>query len=327
LRVTDPQAEPDPSYTMSPMIDSLPRVKHIGPLAAIILCLSAAVLNAQNTPPQQPANPTKETQAAPAPTQTGAQPAAAAQRPRSTDAEAAVPDRAAMLRGAYGPFRANNDLLYYHLNVRVNPDDKSLKGKNTIRFRMLENGTRIQLDLQEPLQVDKILMGSTELKYQRDTGAVFIDFPQTLHTGQIYSIDFYYSGHPRTTGRFGGITFKTDPAGHTWINTACEGIGASLWWPNKDQWRDEVEDMDLSVEIPNNLIDVSNGKLSPRPTSATATLDGTGTSTTPSITTTSRSTSATTSTSATNSAMSPWTSTFSPPTSTKRKSSSPRPKV
>jgi hypothetical protein len=90
--------------------------------------------------------------------------------------------------------------------------------------------------------------GSTELKYQRDTGgAVFIDFPQTLRAGQVYSIDFYYSGHPATTGRFGGITFKRSRR-PPWINTACEGIGASIWWPNKDQWRDEVENMDISVD-------------------------------------------------------------------------------
>ena len=45
-----------------------------------------------------------------------------------------------------------------------------------------------------------------------------------------------------------------------WITTACEGEGASIWWPNKDQWRDEVENMDISVAIPNDLIDVSNGR-------------------------------------------------------------------
>jgi len=44
------------------------------------------------------------------------------------------------------------------------------------------------------------------------------------------------------------------------INNTCEGIGASLWWPNKDQWRDEVESMDISVEIPSNLVEVSNGR-------------------------------------------------------------------
>ena len=164
-----------------------------------------------------------------------------------------------MLRGAYGPFRANNDLLYYHLDIRVDPAQKSIQGKNTIRFRMLQDGTRIQLDLNDALNIDKILLDETPLKYQRDTGAVFIDFPQTLRSGQTYTIDFYYSGHPLETGRFGGITFKKDPAGRDWINTACEETGASIWWPNKDQWRDEVESMDISVAVPNGLTDISNG--------------------------------------------------------------------
>ena len=212
------------------------------------------------TQPQSPTQSPAQTQAPAAPAAAPAGQADAARRARNNDREAALPDRMAMLRGAYGPFRANNDLLSYHLDVRVDPQQKSLSGKNTIRFRMLKDGTRIQLDLQEPLQIDKILMGTTPLKYERDAPAVFIDFPETLHAGHVYSIDFYYSGHPRTTGRFGGISFTTDPAGHTWIFTACEGIGASLWWPNKDQWRDEVESMDISVEIPNDLVDVSNGK-------------------------------------------------------------------
>ena len=165
-----------------------------------------------------------------------------------------------MLRGAYGPYRANNKLLYYHLDIRVDPEKQYISGKNTIRFRMLKDGARIQLDLLETLAIDKILYGDTPLKYERDSGAVFVDFPRTLRAGGIYSIDFYYSGHPQETGRFGGITFKKDPAGRVWINTACEGTGASMWWPNKDQWRDEVESMDISVAIPNGLVDVSNGK-------------------------------------------------------------------
>jgi aminopeptidase N len=165
-----------------------------------------------------------------------------------------------ILRGAYGPYRANNDLLFYHLDVRVDPDKKFLQGKNTIRFRMLKDGRRIQLDLHRALHVDKILLGTVRLKYTRDAGAVFVDFPQTLQAGRVYTIDFYYSGHPVETGRFGGITFRNDPAGHAWINTACEETGASVWWPNKDQWRDEVESMEISVSVPNGLVDVSNGK-------------------------------------------------------------------
>ncbi len=180
-------------------------------------------------------------------------------RPTS-DAAATIPTRFDYLRGAYGPFRANNDLLYYHLDLRIDPEKKSISGKNTVRFRMLKDGTRIQLDLSEKLNIDKILFKGAPLKYERDTGAVFIDFPGTLHAGQVYEIDFYYSGNPPAEGRFGCITFKKDASGHDWINTACEEEGASIWWPNKDQWRDEVESMDISVAVPNGLTDVSNGR-------------------------------------------------------------------
>ncbi|MEO8595029.1 MAG: M1 family metallopeptidase [Candidatus Solibacter sp.] len=171
-----------------------------------------------------------------------------------------TPTRANLLRGAYGAYRANNDLLFYRLDVRVDPEKKFLRGVVTIRFRMLQDDRRIQLDLHEALKVDRILLGDTALAFQRDSGAVFVDFPQTLRAGQSYSIDFHYSGNPVDTGRFGAITFKKDPAGRTWINTACEGIGASVWWPNKDQWRDEVESMEIRVAIPNGLVDVSNGR-------------------------------------------------------------------
>ncbi len=176
-------------------------------------------------------------------------------------APASTPTRADILRGEYGRYRANNDLLYYHLDIRVDPEKKSIGGKNTIRFKMLKDDTRIQLDLVSTLNVDKILLGATPLKFERELNTVFVDFPETLKTGRIYSIDFYYSGNPQETGRFGGFAFKKDPAGHTWINSSCEGPGALVWWPNKDQWRDEVERMDISVEIPSDLVDVSNGKL------------------------------------------------------------------
>jgi len=165
-----------------------------------------------------------------------------------------------MMRGEYGRYRANNDLLFYHLDVRVDPEKRSIAGKNTIRFRMLADDTRIQLDLTPELNVDRILLGSAPLTYKRDLSAVYVDFPSTLRAGREYTIEFHYSGLPQEKGRFGGMAFRTDPAGHHWITTACEDEGASVWWPNKDQWRDEVERMEISVAVPNDLVDVSNGK-------------------------------------------------------------------
>jgi aminopeptidase N len=185
------------------------------------------------------------------------QPAAAASPPPKV----AEPTPADLLRGGYGPYRANNDLLFYHLDLRVDPDKKLIRGTNTIRFKMLQDGTRIQLELYPTMQIDGIAMGKTTLKYERDGVTFFVDFPRTLRAGRTYSIDVHYSGSPVETGRFGCFTFKKDTADHPWINTACEETGASVWWPNKDQWRDEPQQgMKISVAVPNNLVDVSNGK-------------------------------------------------------------------
>ncbi len=170
------------------------------------------------------------------------------------------PTRADILRGEYGRYRANNDLLFYDLDVRVDPVAKSISGRNTIRFRMLRDDSRIQLDLYANLDVDRIMLGPERLEYTRELNTVYVHFPRTLRAGSVYSIDFYYSGMPEVRGRFGCLSFRTDPAGRPWIATACEDVGASAWWPNKDQWRDEVEGMRIGVAVPSGLMDVSNGR-------------------------------------------------------------------
>ena len=165
------------------------------------------------------------------------------------------------LRGSYGPFRANNDLLSYHLDVRVDPVAKSIRGSNTIRFKMLADGRRIQLELLPAMSIGGITLRGRNLKYTREERTVWVEFPQTLHRGRTYEIVFAYSGKPVEQGRFGCFTFNKDTDGQPWITTACEEEGASVWWPNKDQWRDEPQDgMTISVAVPNGLMDVSNGR-------------------------------------------------------------------
>ncbi|MEO8679893.1 MAG: M1 family peptidase, partial [Vicinamibacterales bacterium] len=210
------------------------QLRRLVTITTALACLAGAAF-AQNATPQQPARP--------------APPSAMR-----------APTRADLLRGDYGRYRANNDLLFYHLDVRVDPVKKTIAGTNTIRFKMLKDDTRIQLELYANLSVDQILYGATPLKFERDLNTVYVDFPETLKSGRTYSIDFRYSGAPQEQGRFGGITFRTDPAGKPWINTACEGEGSSIWWPSKDQWRDEPETMEISVAVPNDLTNVSNGQ-------------------------------------------------------------------
>ena len=50
---------------------------------------------------------------------------ALAQAPAGSQA----PTQADLLRGEYGPYRANNDLLSYDLRVRVDPEKKFISGK------------------------------------------------------------------------------------------------------------------------------------------------------------------------------------------------------
>ncbi len=190
--------------------------------------------------------------AMPALAQQGAKPA-----PPST---LRAPTRGDALRGEYGRYRANNDLVHYDLDVRVDPGKKWISGKNTVRFKMLKDDGRIQLDLYYNLTIERITHDQADLKYTRDLNTVLIDFPQPLKSGRTYSIDFHYSGSPLELGRFDALAFKTDPTGAHWINTANEGVGSAVWWPSKDSWRDEPEGMDIRVSIPSDLVNVSNGR-------------------------------------------------------------------
>lgn len=185
----------------------------------------------------------------------------AAQQPRpEPPSTLRAPSKAERLRGEYGPYRANYDLLHYDLDVRVDPEKKWISGTNTIRFKMLKDGQRIQLDLFANFTIDAVTLDRVPLKTTREVNTVYVDFPQPLKAGRTYAIAFTYSGQPQEIGRFDALAFKKDPAGGHWINTANEGVGSAVWWPSKDSWRDEPDSMDIRVAIPNDLIDVSNGR-------------------------------------------------------------------
>ena len=196
---------------------------------------------------------------------TRAQPSAAPDEDASP-----APTRDDILRGGYGPYRANNDLLSYSLKLRVDPATETISGSNAVRFRMLEDGQRIQLELTPELAISSVSSTSgsstkgTPLKYTRELRTLWIDFPEVLHKGQEYTVDIAYAGHPGHAGRFGCFSFDKDKEGKPWITTACESErdqGPSLWWPDKDQWRDEPQDgMEIDVAVPNGLMDVSNGR-------------------------------------------------------------------
>ena len=172
--------------------------------------------------------------------------------------------RADSLRGGQSQLRICYDLNYYHLDVRLDPARRFISGSNLFRFTATQDFTRLQFDLFANLQVEKVLFQNKEVPFNREGNAVFVTFPKPIQTGSRDEFTVYYSGNPTAAKKApwdGGMVFTQDAAGQPWVATACQGTGASIWWPTKDQQADEVDSMLISISVPTGLKDVSNGRL------------------------------------------------------------------
>ena len=172
--------------------------------------------------------------------------------------------RADSLRGGQSPLRTCYDINYYHLAVKLDVIKRFLSGSNLFRFTATRNFTRLQFDLFANLQVDKVLCQGKDVPFAREANAVFVTFPKTIQAGSRDEFTVYYSGNPIIAKKApwdGGMVFSQDATGKPWVATACQGVGASIWWPTKDQQADEVDSMLISISVPSGLKDVSNGRL------------------------------------------------------------------
>ncbi len=170
------------------------------------------------------------------------------------------------LQGGLRSERTDFDILRYDLNIKIDIDKKFIVGYNDIFFKVKAKKTnKIQIDLFENMQVDSIVFENKKLIYNRDNNAVFIDFPGFIFNKSEKSIRFYYSGNPiiaKNAPWDGGFVFKKDTNNKDFVGVACQGTGASLWFPCKDSQSDEPNNgANISIEIPNGLTAVSNGRL------------------------------------------------------------------
>ena len=168
------------------------------------------------------------------------------------------------LRGTITPERAWWDLTYYHLDIVVNPSDSTINGTNTVTYRVIKPAGLMQIDLQEPLKIIKAVQNNNVLNIKREGNVYWIELTEKQEQGKVYSVVLTYSGRPKISARppwSGGITWKKDKNGLPFIASSCQGDGASLWWPCKDHMYDEPDSMLISVNVPGNLMDVSNGRL------------------------------------------------------------------
>ncbi|MCW5898387.1 MAG: M1 family metallopeptidase [Flavobacteriales bacterium] len=185
--------------------------------------------------------------------------------------------RADTLRGSIGPERAWWNALHY--DVRVKPDfaSRGIQGHTTITFEAIDEGKRMQIDLQQPLVVDSIVAeistfwdsgggySTPKLDFDREGDVLWVDFPKELPADVRMPVHVYYHGVPRAAKNppwDGGWVWAKDPKGHPWMTVACQGLGASVWYPCKDHQSDEPDNgATLRITVPDSLQAIGNGRL------------------------------------------------------------------
>lgn len=169
------------------------------------------------------------------------------------------------LRGSITQERAWWDLLHYDLKVSVQIDQKSISGSNTITYKVLDSGAFLQIDLQAPMQIDRVVQDGEELAVTHEGNAHFIQLASAQKIGAKKTLTVFFSGTPRAAVRApwdGGFSWKQDEKGRPFVATSNQGLGASVWWPCKDHPYDEPDEGQLlSITVPKDLVAVGNGRL------------------------------------------------------------------
>jgi aminopeptidase N len=173
--------------------------------------------------------------------------------------------RADTLRGSHDtPWRGWWDVTFYDLNVRIQPADSSIRGYNAITYRVIEPATELQVDLMSPLEVDSMVQDGDAVPFRREGNAFFASLAKPPPAGETRTITVYYHGRPRIARRppwEGGFTWTADSLGRPWVVTTDQGVGASIWWPNKDTQADEPDSQRVAITVPRPMIHVSSGRL------------------------------------------------------------------
>jgi aminopeptidase N len=177
------------------------------------------------------------------------------------------------LRGSVGIGRDWWNVMKYDISVKVDIDKKFISGYTDITYKVTKVYDTIapmQIDLQQPMQIDSViyLPEAKKLNYIREGNVFWITSNILSHTGinKEGKIRLYFSGKPHESKHApwdGGWVWVLDDKGRPWVSAACQGLGASVWYPCKDHQSDEPDNgATLSITVPDTLVAVGNGRLS-----------------------------------------------------------------
>lgn len=168
------------------------------------------------------------------------------------------------LLGTISRFR-NYDVTRYDINLKVHLNYKSISGSVIMDFITLDKMDTLQLDLFSRYKIEEIKINGVICKYYRDSNHVFIITKHIINESNDYKLNIKYSGTPIQAKKApwdGGFVWKTDKEGDYHVGVACEGLGASSWWPCKDHWGDEPDrGVGMTVSVPRGYKAICNGKL------------------------------------------------------------------
>jgi aminopeptidase N len=178
--------------------------------------------------------------------------------------------KADTLRGSITKGRQGWDVKHYALSVEVDIKNKSLKGSNQITYFESSGVKRMQIDLQQPMIIDSVVSEDGKRYAIENEGDIWYvrirpdNIMLRLKPG-IRKLTVYYHGTPKAALRApwdGGLVWKKDTNGNPFVGTACQGLGASVWWPCKDHQSDEPDSgMTVKITAPDTLSAISNGRL------------------------------------------------------------------
>ena len=174
------------------------------------------------------------------------------------------------LRGSITAGRLGWDVMHYDITIQPDFTQKTIIGKTIITYFESLAVKNMQIDLQQPLIVDSVIgENHTSYIFTRDSNICWVYIRDSLALYKISPgvrhIIIYYHGHPIEPKRApwdGGLVWRNDSLGRPLLGTACQGTGASVWWPCKDHQSDEPDSgVIVRLIAPDSLVAVSNGRL------------------------------------------------------------------